>query len=125
MRKEKLLEIAGQWKIGGTEFADFIQYYMKCTEYLYQHCADRLCSDKDRKMIRKLELWLEEEGLSCFMNTLEQIPAEMSDKVRNFAILYRFLLKNSEKNVEKLIDHMFHIPEQFVADFTIRKDGKV
>lgn len=125
MRKEKLLEITGQCKTGGTEFTHFIQYYMKCAEYLHQYCTDQLCSDKDRKMIRKLELWLEEEGLSHFLDTLRQIPAEMLKKVSDFAKLYQFLLENSEKNVEKLIDHMFHIPEQFAADFTIRKDGKL
>lgn len=119
MKREKLLETVGQWEIGGAEFAEFIRYYMKCEEYLHQLCANQLCSDKDRKMIGKLELWLEEEGLSCFLNTLGQIPVEMADRVKDFSRLYQFLLENSEKNVEKLIDHMFYIPERFANDFAV------
>ena len=117
MKKEKLLETVKNWEIGGAEFAEFIRYYMKCGEYLHQYCSDKLCSDKDRNMIGKLEFWLEEEGLSCFLGTLGQITPEMADKVKDFARLYQFLLENSEKNVEKLIDHMFYIPERFADDF--------
>ncbi len=119
MKKEKLLETVKNWEIGGKEFEEFIQYYMKCRDYLLQQCADRLCSDKDRSMIGKLEFWLEEEGLSCFLSTLGHISADMADKVKDFARLYQFLLVNSEKNVEKLIDHMFYIPERFASDFVV------
>lgn len=117
MKKEKLLETVEQWEIGGAEFTEFIRYYMKCGEYLHQHCSDQFCTDRDRKMIGKLEFWLEAEGWSCFLSTLGQIPVEMADKVKDFARLYQFLLDNSEKNVEKLIDHMFYIPERFANDF--------
>lgn len=117
MKKEKLLETVKNWEIGGTEFAEFFQYYMKCREYLRQQCEDELCTDRDRNMIGKLEFWLEEEGLSYFQRTLDQTPADMADKVKNFARLYQFLLENSQNNVEKLIDHMFYIPGRFANDF--------
>lgn len=119
MEKEKLLETVRNSGIGGTEFVEFIQYYARCREFLHQRCLDEGCPDKDKSMIGKLEIWLEDEGLSYFLRTLEQIPADMTDKVKDFARLYLFLLENSENNVEKLIDHMFYIPERFASDFAV------
>ncbi len=117
MIKEKLLETVKNWEVGGAEFAEFIQYYIKSEEYLHKQCEDENCTDKNRSVIVKLEFWLEDEGLSYFMRTMEQIPADMADKVKSFAKLYQFLLENSENNVEKLVDHMFYIPGRFASDF--------
>ena len=40
MIREKLIETVKNREAGGAEFAEFIQYYIKCEEYLHKQCED-------------------------------------------------------------------------------------
>lgn len=84
MIKEKLLETVKNWEVGGAEFAEFIQYYIKSEEYLHKQCEDENCTDKNRSVIVKLEFWLEDEGLSYFMRTMEQMFGKIEGAAGDF-----------------------------------------
>lgn len=118
MKREQILEAVRSYGTAcGREIETFIQYYLECADYLHQKCVNHECSERDERIVEKLEHWLEDEGVPAFLDALRLVPADACDEIKDFVSLYRFLLENSRDSVEKLVDHMFCIPGQFVSDF--------
>lgn len=115
--REAILETVKRQKIGGAELEGFALCFEERAAYLHRQYMERKCTDEEGNLVKKLECWLEDEGMPLFLNVLRQLSADADEKVKSFASLYRFFLENSDGDIEKLTDHMFYIPGCFAAEF--------
>lgn len=70
-------------------------------------------------MVARLRNWLTNEGYDKFDYSIEYSNDEEISKINDFIELYSFLLENSKRDIFKLIDQLFFIPNEFDNIFKI------
>lgn len=109
----------------GKLLLNFMDFYAGLVESLLNKAHEKKCSDREEYIIKKLEYWLDEEGYMLMEDTIEQLNDSAESKIKGFIDLYSFLLSSSSDNIEKLVDHLFYIPGQFLSEFMSGKRALV
>ena len=118
MKKEYIIDnLQNSKKKYRSELLDFIHFYIKAVEKLHCKVFEKGCSDREKYLIKRLEYWLEESGYILFSDTIQQLQDIDEERIRGVIDVYQFLLSNSMDRAEKLIDQLFHIPNEFFHEF--------
>lgn len=78
-----------------------------------------LYNDELRKMISRLEIWVNEEGYPLILDALNKIDISQMEKINGFFEYYNFLIENSKNDCFNLIDLLFTIPSVFSKMFAV------
>lgn len=126
MNKNNLITILQSRTLNYNEnLIAFFNTYVEYSEYLYEYALSSKASDKERYIISYFGKWLDDEGYVLLIRTIEQLSNSNESKILKFIQLYEFLMSSSTDSIEKLIDHLFYIPEQFFSQFVTEKHSLV
>lgn len=99
------------------DLVKFFQLYMKYAQWLQKYALSSSATDREKFLIDQYEIWFYREGQGFWIDTIENIDRNATEKFLKFVAIYEFLLSSSEGDVEKIIDHLFYIPGEFSRQF--------
>ena len=96
----------------------FVDNCNKALDYLHNKIESKNCTEEQAFIINKLESWMSLKGYKMLADTVSLLELSDEKNVDEFIEFYEFMLQCSAGNIEKLIDQLFYIPEQFMKQFT-------
>lgn len=103
------------------QYGAFIDHFMdKCDEclvYLINYIQAGKCTEEQKYVINRLNDWMNTKGYQMIADTVQKMSMDDKKKALEFVEYYEFMLQCSSENIEKLIDYLFCIPEQFMKQF--------
>lgn len=96
------------------------QFMDKCDEclaYLKNCIQVGKCTEEQKYVVNGLEDWMNTKGYQMIADTVQKMSMDDEKKALGFVEFYEFMLQCSSEDIEKLIDYLFFIPEQFMKQF--------
>ena len=96
------------------------QFMDKCDEclvYLKNCIQAGKCTEEQKYVIKGLDSWMDIKGYQMIADTVQKMSMDDEKKALEFIEFYEFMLQCSSEDIEKLIDYLFFIPEQFMKLF--------
>ena len=96
------------------------QFMNKCDEclaYLKNCIQAGKCTREQKYVVNGLEDWMNTKGYQMIADTVQKMNMYNEEKALEFIEFYEFILQCSSKDIEKMIDYLFCIPEQFKEQF--------
>lgn len=96
------------------------QFMNKCDEclaYLKNCIQAEKCTGEQKYVVNGLEDWMNTKGYQMIADTVQKMSMDDEKKALEFIQFYEFILQCSSKDIEKLINYLFCIPEQFKEQF--------
>lgn len=103
------------------DLKDFLEYYFKVVDLIKKEIEANLLHTDEIKIAEKLFEWLDVEGYKQIYTSLTYLEENMKDYVLKFINCHVFLLKLSQPDERKVIDHLFSIPGKMEKEFLERK----
>ena len=95
----------------------FIDKCDECLVYLKNCIQAEKCTEEQEYVINGLDGWMDTKGYHLIADTVQKMSIDDEKKALEFIEFYEFMLQCSSENIEKLIDYLFFIPEQFKNQF--------
>ena len=91
----------------------FFDKYNKYLEYLNSYAQKETCTEEQKYIIDSLNDWLIIKGYQMLADTVQKMNIDDERKILQFIKFYEFMLQCASGNIEKIIDYLFYVPEQF------------
>lgn len=103
------------------QYGIYIEQFMdkcdECLAYLKNCIQVGKCTKEQKYVVNGLEDWMNTKGYQMIADTVQKMSMDNEKKALEFVEFYEFMLQCSSEDIEKMIDNLFCIPEQFKEQF--------